>query len=346
MMKITILGLVLVAIALSSATSVASTEIVPSPLQQMRDGVPTDEVVCSEDSVLMASQSGMPACVFVDSVFVLDKRGFVLLGEITSNVFPISASADPSNTSMIPAPSLSMSRLPNLGETAVVEIRFANWYDIDILDTEKFRSEGFTTGWLIGPTFEIVDAGGLLYDTVKSYSGFNITETEPQPGYSRYEVFTPLDADGSITYRIVVRVVSEGYGTIAALGYKEGSSSIDLYIDGEETMSVWDHMQLYPEKHARLLPVTSDGPPSGDLTKEEMRILEEHMAAQKEHTREETMDLFTNYLINSGNSAEWAVSLLHSGVLNATELRTVLAGANFTNSEIDMAMADNVANIP
>ena len=55
MMKITILGLVLAAIALSSAVSVASAETVPSPLQQVRDGVPTGEVVCSNDRVLMVS---------------------------------------------------------------------------------------------------------------------------------------------------------------------------------------------------------------------------------------------------------------------------------------------------
>ena len=91
MLKIIIFGLVLVAIALSGIMSVTSAETVPSPLQQVRDGVPTDEVMCSEDRVLMESQSGMPACVFVDSVFVLDKRGFVLLGEITSKAFPIRA---------------------------------------------------------------------------------------------------------------------------------------------------------------------------------------------------------------------------------------------------------------
>ena len=48
MLKIIMLGLVLAAIALSSATSVASTEIVPSPLQQVQNGVPIGEIVCSE----------------------------------------------------------------------------------------------------------------------------------------------------------------------------------------------------------------------------------------------------------------------------------------------------------
>ena len=67
----------------------------------------------------------------------------------------------------------------------------------------------------------------------------------------------------------------------------------------------------------------------------------------KEPTREETVELFTNYLITSGNSADWAVaSLWHSGILNSTEIRTVLAGAGFTDDEIDEAMAGSAAAQP
>ena len=78
MLKIIIFGLVLVAIALSGvmsvAMSVASAETVPSPLQQVRDGVPIGEIACSENRVLMMSQSGMPACVFKESVLELKTR--------------------------------------------------------------------------------------------------------------------------------------------------------------------------------------------------------------------------------------------------------------------------------
>ena len=74
MLKIIILGLVLATIALSGTMSAASAETVPSPLQQVRDGVPIGEIVCSEDRVLMASPSGMPACVFEESVLELKTR--------------------------------------------------------------------------------------------------------------------------------------------------------------------------------------------------------------------------------------------------------------------------------
>ena len=78
MLKTIMLALVMVAVALSGAVSVAmsvaSAETVPSPLQQVRDGVPIGEIVCSNDRVLMVSQTGMPACVFEESVLYLETQ--------------------------------------------------------------------------------------------------------------------------------------------------------------------------------------------------------------------------------------------------------------------------------
>ena len=91
MLKIIILGLVLAAVALSGAVSVASAKTVPSPLQQVRDGVPTGEVMCSENRVLMVSQIGMPACVFEESVLKLETRGFEFVGK-PFDTFPIKSS--------------------------------------------------------------------------------------------------------------------------------------------------------------------------------------------------------------------------------------------------------------
>ena len=242
MMKITMLALVLAAVALSGvmsvAMSVASAETVPSPLQQVRDGVPTGEVMCSEDRVLMESQSGMPACVFVDSVFVLDKRGFVLLGEITSKAFPIRAAYNSGDLSS-PPPTLSISRLPNLGETALVEIQFTNWFDVNVTDTEGFRGGDFRTGWKVNRAFEIMGVGGLPYDTMKSYSGLNTTEIELQAGYFQHIAFTPLDSGETITYRLLVRAVSEGPGIIIALGYIHSEIYFNLNIDDDETIHMW-----------------------------------------------------------------------------------------------------------
>ena len=82
MQKITILGLVVAISMMSCIVSVAEAEPIPSPYQQARDGTPVGEVVCAGDRMLMLSPSGMPACVFAESVEVLERRGFVLLSEM------------------------------------------------------------------------------------------------------------------------------------------------------------------------------------------------------------------------------------------------------------------------
>ena len=82
MLKITVPGLVLAVMALSVAVPAASTEDVPSPLAQARDGVPADGVECTDGRVLMASPSGNPACVFAGSAEALERRGFTLPSEV------------------------------------------------------------------------------------------------------------------------------------------------------------------------------------------------------------------------------------------------------------------------
>ena len=82
MQKITILGLAVAIPMMSCIVPVAEAEPIPSPYQQVRDGVPIGEIVCAGDRMLMLSPSGMPACVFAESVEVLERRGFVLLSEV------------------------------------------------------------------------------------------------------------------------------------------------------------------------------------------------------------------------------------------------------------------------
>ena len=82
MQKITILGLAVAISMISCTVSVAEAEPIPSPYRQARDGTPVGEVVCAGDRMLMLSPSGMPACVFAESVEALERRGFVLLSEV------------------------------------------------------------------------------------------------------------------------------------------------------------------------------------------------------------------------------------------------------------------------
>ena len=83
MLKIIIFSLILATIALSGTVSVTDAKTILPPLQQARDGVLADGVECAGGRVLMVSQSGMPACVFAGSVEVLERRGFVLLSEVS-----------------------------------------------------------------------------------------------------------------------------------------------------------------------------------------------------------------------------------------------------------------------
>ena len=57
----------------------STTESIPTPLRQARNGVAPSEVVCSDERVLVQSPSGSPACVFAESAKTLELRGFVLL---------------------------------------------------------------------------------------------------------------------------------------------------------------------------------------------------------------------------------------------------------------------------
>ena len=81
MPKITMLGLALAAFALSVAVPAASAEATPSPFQQVRDGVPAEDVECSGNRILMQSPSGKPTCAFAESADALERRGFALLSE-------------------------------------------------------------------------------------------------------------------------------------------------------------------------------------------------------------------------------------------------------------------------
>ena len=53
-----------------------------TPLKQIRDMVPADEVACDDHRTLMLSPSGMPACVFTESTKALERRGFALPPEV------------------------------------------------------------------------------------------------------------------------------------------------------------------------------------------------------------------------------------------------------------------------
>ena len=246
----------------------------------------------------------------------------VLAGE--ADAPPIKATAV---DSIGDTPSLTISRLPNLGETAIVEITYTNTLGADTIDPEIFSAN---THWGLSPEFEIVDAGGLQYETIGS-------DDLIHPGHTVYSAFVPLRADESVSYRLEVRAVAEGSARIAATYV--GGVELHLYIDDEETMLTRDHAKKYPELYTRPQPVERSDT-TRYITEAELKNAP---TTVDQPTREETVELFTAYLKNSGDTVEWAVeNLLQSGILNAAELRTVLANVGFTEDEINEGVPSGI----
>ena len=336
MLKTMMLGLVLAAVALSGIISVASTETVPSPLQQVRDGVPTSEVMCSENRVLMVSQTGIPACVFEESVLELETRGFEFIGE-PFDIFPIKSTDNPSPATapgLGPRPVVSMSNLPNIGETAVAEITFTNNGYGNITEAHN-TGDGIVlvTGWRVSTLFEIVDSGGLEYEILEADGDY--------PDVAAYTTFTPLDEGESITYRIEVRAVSEGYAFVAGLGYLRSSASVDLYLDSEETLLYEDHWAMYPEMYRQPASLRHDGQPPEDL--------ETIYIPYADPTRDEFWEWFVSHHTHA-NPRIAPIDALNfvyrAGVhlnLTAADVRQLLSDGGYEDAEIDDALSQHLS---
>ena len=327
MLKTIMLGLVLAAIALSGVMSVAisvtSAETVPSPLQQVHDGVPTGEVICSENRVLMVSQTGIPACVFEESVLELETRGFEFIGE-PFDMFPIKSSdmaGVQDDGQLTRGPTLSMSTLPEIGETAIVEITYTNLFAN--LTAEEIASghDDFKIGWTVGAGFEIVDNGGNV--PVKR------VWHPDDPLVLTYLEFLPLNYGESKTYRIEVRAVDAGIGFIANQGYLRSGSTLYLYLDQDETLPLQEHRSRYPEMHQRSTVQLAPQPP---FPREDVEYVPP--------SRELLSDFFVAYFAGSDPEEIGAAMdfvQITGWHLNYTlpDLKQILGDAGYTDKEIE-----------
>ena len=144
MLKFAILGIAVVAIALAVAVYVADLKSIP----------PSPHVAETE----RAEPKPIPPSPHVAETERAEP----------CDIFPIKSSdtADSTLWTGDPPPEICMSRLPNIGETAVVEITFTNAVWGHVTDTERYRNGFFETGWGVDSEFEIVDSGGLKYETI------------------------------------------------------------------------------------------------------------------------------------------------------------------------------------
>ena len=188
-----------------------------------------------------------------------------------------------------------------------------------------------TTNWDLSEGLEIVDAGGLEYFIIGS-------DERLHAGHTAYSTFVPLRAHESITYSLEIRAVAEGPARIAAVYI--GATEINLYIDAEETLLAWDYSKKHQESYVRPQPAVPKSDTARYITEEDLKNAP---TTVDQPTREETVELFTKYLTNSGDTVEWAVeNLLQSEILNATELRTVLANVGFTEDEINEGVPSGI----
>ena len=338
MLKIIMLGLVLAAVAVSGAVSVASAETVPSPLQQVRNGVIASEIVCSEDRVLVASPSGMPACVFEESVLELETRWFGFVDE-PFDMFPIKSTGDHYSSSRYgPPPMVSMSRLPNINETAVVEITYTNIFHLNVTDTEDFSvHDSYKLGWVVSPGFEIVDSGGV--------EPWSLYVSKRLPQALTYWEFVPLDFGESKTYRIVVKAVNEGTNYVTGIGYLHESARIQLYLDDEETLPYLEHLERYPEMHERQ--ARAESQPPLPPTKSERDALMASTPPYVAPTRETVMEWFADFFEGEDPNPEvgWSLDLIFdigaSINVNMTDARQILSDAGYSDGDIDYAVSQH-----
>ena len=216
MIKTIMLGLVLAAVALSGAIYVVDLKTIPSFTYVAE----TEHIDPSDAFPIKSSDM---------------QQGSHGIGQITG------------------PPVVSMSRLPNINETAVVEITYTNQIGLDVTEDHSM-ADYLKVGWIVSSGFEIVDSGGVEPWTANA--------SKNDPPVLMYKEFVPLDVGESKTYRIEIRAVNEGTSYVTGLGYDYTFAHIFLYLNDEETLPYDEHRERYPEMHERQVRAESQPPPS------------------------------------------------------------------------------------
>ncbi len=331
-LKITILVILTLSVSMTSA--LADTNDIQSPHAQFESGVSIEEIQCRDDRVLMQSPSGLPACVFTSSVDPLKQRGFILSYETAPYERPVgSIDQTAPRTSSHTIPEVSISRLPNINETATVTINITN-NGLPVTNTTENRSSiHLITGWTIPSGFEIVDSGGLEYEIELDRTGNEILRYY-------YTEFTPLDTDESKTYTIEVRAVNEGHYHITGISYYRTGGYLGIYLDDEETMLWSERMARYPE----LYPSLGQKSAKGTQSDSESWVDDEDWGDASWYVPP-SLDLLTEFFAayfegidpkqRVGESLDFVQQMSAHLNLNMTDFRQILRDGGHTDAEID-----------
>ena len=337
MLKITMLGIALAAIALAGMmTYVADSKTIPLSLTHGLNGIQASDVECTDSRVQMTSPSGMSVCVFEQSMLELESRGFEFVNE-PFDMFPIKMPTG-SNGGVFTSPGfssppvISMSNLPEIGETAMVNITYTNDIGVNITTTENQPTEAiFKVGWLVSSGFEVVDNGGN--------EPWAINGSSREPARLGYNAFVPLDAGESFTYIIEVRAVEEKLSYIGARGYGLSNSLLHVWLDDLETLTDQEHKARYPKLHQPLPdPPVAKTPGLRDYTDKELAAIPDYVPP----SRELLADFFAAYFADEdtddatvGEAMDFVQQVGYHLNYTLPDLKEILGAADYTDKEIE-----------
>ena len=302
-----------------------------APLAQVRDGIQAGIPLCPDGHAQMASPSGVPVCVFEKSVLKLEYRGFEHTGE-PFDMFPVkpASTSGTTITKLTGTTTISMSDLPEIGETAIVEVTYTNHLG-NITATEFAENqEILTVGWTVGYGFEVANDYGNTPEKISNLIGVPVfIFREP----------VHLSYNESKTYRVEVRAVEEGKGHVGGAGYADSSKGISLYLDDNETLPLQEHRKKYPEQHLR-----APAPPE-PFPREQVEY---------EPPPRELLEGFFGAYFAGSERDDYTVSeamdfvLLLGEHLNYTlpDLKGILGAAGYTDEEIEAEWSGRASTQP
>ena len=172
------------------AVGLSQTSIIPSPVKQLKNNIFSENIICKDGLELIFKQNNSPACVKQSTAEKLVERGWALFFPNSQGlIYGTFPQGEPHWGDV----TISISKLPNLGETAVVTVT----------NNELVRGQppGRDTAPLsisLSPQFEFVD----------------LEPTRTGDDYTVYEIEMDIIDKESISFSATIKAIGEGNGRI------------------------------------------------------------------------------------------------------------------------------------
>ena len=219
------------------------------------------------------------------------------------------------------APAMRISNLPNVNETAFVEIVYTSIF--------PSGTPNLPIGWSVSQNLEVVDSYGVPYRPAYHSA---------EDSFRRYThaANTPLERGESITFNIEIRAVSEGPALITGRGFDE--SHIILYLDSDNTMLYDEYKRLHPEPRATPPPPSSPPPPPPPPI---LLTWEQSQALSKWNEFYGTMNSIAAHIQREGHTASEAVDFFIAGTRAFTmpQIQHMLDRAGFAGHDANAALS-------